>query len=346
MADLRRIHRPALAAVAVFVASFGAAPVRAEDPPKPAAPPAGPSDGAAPAKPEGEAAAAPKRERKVDARAADALRRYAKLLLLPSSGGAKSLAAQGEMRLEMIPEPIALSPKWTEADGFSLGVAIPDSVKQAYGPEVVEAIRKQFESLVTMMVEPLFADPSKQAEAYDLTAKDEADGVSVVFLPFDDSKARAERQRWVFGADGLLTRVVLTPKVDPKDPSAAMMAGIDVEMSIEHEKRGERYVTKGFTASLPMGEMRSTAEFWDGPGGLPLPKWIDVTLPMSSEPFRAELWNYTLDGKPAEWTARATPTSDPGAPAAPRTGTPPTPETPTPEPPKSDGSGAPTAPAK
>lgn len=269
-----------------------------------AAPP--PAAGPAPAAKAPEGGAAPaKRERKVDPKAAQAIDRYRKMLASPLNAGVGKLTARGELKLDMLPEPIVVRPNWKAGKGgFTLDVEIPDAVKQAYGPEAVEMVRKQFGGLVTTMVEPLFSDAAHEAEAYDLAAKDEEGGVAVLMTPFDDAAAKQERQKLVFGADGILTRVVLTPKVDPEDPNAALMAGVDVDVTLVHEKHGDRWVTSGFTALLPMGEMKSTAKFWDGPGGLPLPKSIELTLPIAPEPFRVDLWDYVLDEKAVEATAK------------------------------------------
>jgi hypothetical protein len=266
-----------------------------------------------PSKREGEPAApaakappaAEKKERKADPKATAALERYRKLLHTPGSAGVKHLTARGELKLDMLPEPVVVRPRWKSGkDGFALDVEIPESVKQAYGPEAVAMIQRQFGGLVNQMVAPLFTEAADDADAYDLAAKEEGGAVAVTMTPFDDARAKQERQKLEFGADGLLSRVVLTPKVDPEDPNAALMAGVDIDVTLTHEKRGERYVTSGFTALLPMGEMKSSATFWDGPGGLPLPKTISLTLPISPEPFRVDLWDYVLDGKAVEATAK------------------------------------------
>jgi len=155
--------------------------------------------------------------------------------------------------------------------------------------------------------------------------------VAVVLTPFDDEKARHERQKLVFGPDGLLRTTTTTLKLAADDPAAAMLAGVDIEMTVEHEKRGDRYVTKGFAALIPTGEIRaSIGGFWDGPGGLPLPKSIELAIPLSEEPIRVDLHDYVIDDKPVEGTAKPKP-------AEPKAGEP---ATPAPAVPKKDAAPA------
>jgi hypothetical protein len=314
--------------VTVLALALPAALASAQDAPGGAPPPAPPGEAAKPAEKAGEAATA-KKERKVDPKATAAIERYGKLLLHPGSMGAKELSAQGEVEVPDLPDPVIVKPKWTAKDGFALDIEVSEGLRQQFGEDAVEMIRKQFEGLVKMMVGPLFEEPGRESVHYDLAAKDEEGGVAVTMIPFDAEKAEAEKQTLHFGADGLLRKAVVSPKLDPEDPNSAMMAGVEIEVTVEHERRGEKWISKGFTALLPMGEMKSSATWYEGPGGLPLAKDVELTMPMLPEPVHARLYDYVIDGKKVAGTekpkaeAPAAPPAKEPAPADPAAPVPP-----------------------
>ena len=111
-----------------------AVPASAQDAPPAGPAPAGPAKGDGAAPPAGPSSNEPskepaKKERKVDAKATEAIEKYRKMLHHPTAAGVKQVQARAEITLEMLPEPLVVRPHWRDlgekGTEFRLDVEVP-----------------------------------------------------------------------------------------------------------------------------------------------------------------------------------------------------------------------------
>jgi hypothetical protein len=325
----------AVAAVSVSAAAVDPAAARAQDQP------AGPakSDGAAPAAPAekktDEAKPAPaKKERKVDPKAVEALESFAKRMHSPRSMGLKSLSARGEVETQMFPDPIVFRTTWAADRPLDIDVEVPAALLEAFPPEMHDSIRGLAKQQVLMVVRPLFGGAAEGLDAYDIAWKPaDGGGGKASMKPFAED-APMDSMSWEIGKDGLATRWVFAPHVDPSNPMAAQMAGMEYEVEMKYEARGERHVFSSLTLRDPMsGDTPIQPSYYEVAKGF-LPKALEIRGANGSQTVR--FFDYVADGAtPVEGTARpaapekkpadpkpSTPTPAP-APAAPETPAPP-----------------------
>ena len=307
-----------LARTLVLVA-LAALPAFAQD--QPAGPGAnGPgSEKGTPAQPAPDAKAPAANERQVDSKAMEVLELYGKKIDSPKRHGVKDLACRIELPMAQLGgDVLILKPHWKESGEYECDIELPESLLAMIPPEQVDMMKKMLAGQFSQVTRRLLDEPIPQVEEYDVTLLEEA-GKPVVVLTAFGAKAEAEKQKLYFGVDGLLTRMVATPKIDPNDPQAAMMAGVDVEISVEHEKRGDLFVVSSSTVTTPMGEMAmKTSYFAGGDKDTPLPKSIEIVSPMAQEPMTLTFSDYVIDGKKVD----ATSSSGAKAPAETPAGTP------------------------
>lgn len=333
----------------VLVAAASAAPALAQDSPAgpgsadPPAGPAAPVDPTDPAKtPEAPKPAEPaKKERTADPKAVEACERYSGLLWVLQRTGAKEFTCRGELPIAQFGgEAIQVRPHWNAKSGLEVEYELPEALAAMVPPERLDAAKAQIKGQLKPLVQPYLDDFMADLPKYSLACK-EGDGGTVVTMTAFASDTPDERKVVHFGKDGLIQRLVVTPRIDPNDPSAAMMAGMDLEIAVQHEKRGEKHVLTGYTLTLPMGEIKIAGSYYDGPAGTPIPKAIEISNPMTPEPQVLTFYDWTIDGKAVEGTAKPKPepkkpeTAAP-APAGPAPADPAVPSDPAKEPGKSD----------
>jgi hypothetical protein len=338
-----------LAAAAPAFAQDNPAGPGSGDPAAPVGPGAG--DGAAPPKAtDAPKPAEAKKERVADPKAIAALERYAGLLWSLQRGGAKAFGCRAELPMPQLGgEGISITSAWSQKSGLDVEFDLPAVLLESAPPEVVEMIKKQLKSQLKPLVQPYLNDPLAEVEKYSLAFK-ETDGKAVVTMTAFAKDTPNERQQLHFDKDGLMTRIVLAPRLDPDDPTAAMLAGVDLEIATKHEKRGDKYVRTWSMLTLPMGEVETSVNYYERPDAAPLLKSIEIKSQMLPEPQVVSFFDWTIDGKAVEGTAKAKPAEKkpesagtekpndpaaPGAPAAPAAPTEPAKDpAPAPAPPK------------
>lgn len=301
---------PLALVLAVGLAVAASGPAAADDAPKPPPPappagndapaPGGAADGKTPDKPA-------ERVRKADPKAVELVGAYTAKLDIPANSKCDSVAASAEIGLRQLgPDPVTMKPSWSRKSGLACEVALPESIVESLGPEMAEMIKGPVKNqLVDQLLRPLYEGPAAGMERYDLHYREEAEKRIVKAMPIREDTPW-ERVEMTFDKDGLLTGLNGTPRVDPNDPMAAMLAGTEVEFTIRHGKRGEKgekLFVSGADVTMPTGEVTVTTHWWDGPDGMALLRRVDVKM---SEGMSSALhvWDYVVDGKPVEATKR------------------------------------------
>ena len=247
--------------------------------------------------------------------------------------GFKSLTAKGEVETAMFPDPILFRTAWAADKPLDIDVEVPAALLDAFPPEMHESIRGLAKQQVLMVVRPLFGGAAEGLDAYDIAWKPaDGGGGKVSMKPFRDDAAM-DSMSWEIGKDGLATKWVFAPHVDPSNPMAAQMAGMEYEVEMKYEKRGERHVYSSLTLRDPMsGDTPIQPTYYESPKGL-LPKSLEIRGANGTQTVR--FYDYVADGGTAvEGTAKPAPEKKPAepkpsapatAPAAPGTPAPPTP---------------------
>lgn len=271
-----------------------------------------------PAAPEAKKEEPKKVERRVDERAMKLFTTYGEKSWTPGTSGAKSASCRAEMPLAMLGgEAVTILPSWKKADGFVCDVELPESITAMVPPEQIGMVKKMLGGQLGQFVQNFIEGPSGAMQEFHLDYKEENGKPIVVATPFSE-KADAEKQKFYFGDDGILTRVVITPKIDPNDPQAAMMAGVDIEMTMTHEKRGDRQLLTKSVVTTPMGEVNLVSSFYDG--DQPLLRELRIESAMSPEPQVLTVSDWVIDGNPVKGTekrAEKAPEPKPATPPAP-----------------------------
>lgn len=318
---MKSVRKLALVTSAVFAAALTASAVAQDSPAGPGAndAPAPPAPGA-PAAPDKPADPAVKKERKVDPKAQAAFDRYMKLVATPASSGAKSASCKSEIDIGM--GTVTIESKWSEKDGHKAKYHLPEELLAQVPPEMQSMIEKQLDGQLGNLIEPFFGGLGSEIAQYDLAAK-EGDGKVVVTMTAFAEKAQAESQKITFNAEGFVTRIVSTPKVDMNDPQAAAMAGTEIEVDVKHAKKGEKHVVSGYDVTLPFGVISVTASYFDGTADIPLVKSLEIVNPMSPAPQSLTFCDWVIDGKAVDGTAKkkAEEKPAPATPDAPKEGT-------------------------
>lgn len=287
-------------ALVATVCVLATAPAAAQDQGGPGKdePAPGPGKEEKPAEP---AAAAPaKKERSVDPKAQEVYDRYRKLLAIPATSGVKELSTQAEMfPMQLGGERLGIKLTWKAEGGLSYEFDLPESVKAQFGDQLA-MVEQQLSMQLGQFIGPFFDDPTAQLAKYNLAAAEEGGKTVVTLTPFED-RAPLERGRFTVGADGLPEQFVVAPKGNANNP---MTGGQDIVVSFKHAKRGERFVLSNFGFTLPFGEFTAEATYVDGPNALPLLRTLALANPMQPEADLVTFYDYVVDGKPVESTAK------------------------------------------
>lgn len=260
--------------------------------PTPVAPaPAPKPDGGDAAKP---AAAAPagKKERKTTPEAEAAIKRYADLLSFPPPD-AKSFHFLAEFEMAMFGGAVKLDYRWEKDKTPTVKVDLPEALLAQIPEQAHEQMKKQMGEQIGGQLTERF--DTKLAK-YNLSHKAEGGGLVVEITPNDD-KCEYETGKLVFDANGLLTKQTVTPHVDPSNPQAAMMAGVEIETTFTHVKKGDHWTIESMTATSPMGDTAMKFAYYEVAGISPLPKSIEISNPMMPEPITVAYHDWEVDGK-------------------------------------------------
>jgi hypothetical protein len=310
------------ARLASSIVLLAAAAAVAQD--KPAAP-------AAPAGGAGDKAPAPaaKKERKASPEAEAALAKYASLLHFPTSRY-KTLDMGSHCDVPMLGGEVGCKFHLKSTGEIALEIALPEAATQQYPPEQLKGIKDQAANWIGGMFKPFLAPLDALAKQYDLASSVKEGKTLVEMTRFADGAAW-EKATLTFNADGLLEKQVGTPNVDPDDPMSAMNAGAEIEMTLEHKKRGDLWTIEAGKIVQPMGESTVKFTYYELKDRAPLPKQLEVTTPMLPEPLVISLHDFVVDGKPVPGTERPPETKpepakkaqpDPPKPDAPKPGEP------------------------
>ena len=284
---------PRLVAVALLALFALSAPALAQDEPAPAAQPAPETNGS---------------ERKVSEKALTALKAWSKAMHLPSQTAADVIVAEAAARHTTMFEGGTLGVKttWKRHGGIELDVTLPKEMTDRMQPQMLAMLEGGFRMWSREALAPAFESPEQYARDYHVGERREGARDTVELLPCTES-AGTERQVLYFDEAGLCERRVFVLRVDPSDPSQAMMVGAEIEASFTYEKVGERHVVKRMELLLPFGDIAVEYGYYDVTDGPPLLKSLSMTTPFGPDPIEVTLSDYTLDGnlvaatkKPAE----------------------------------------------
>lgn len=295
----------ALALVLVAVPALAAAP---QDPPKPAegekpaeAPKPAETQAADPAK------APEKKERKVDPKAQALIDAYGKAIHTPKAAGVKKFTMSAAADLGLGPDPIGMNGKWSDDGGLAVDLVIPKSLSDNMPPEILDMARGLAKDmLVDKLVRPLIDGALFEAPSYDLAWEETKDAQQIVKMRPFAAKTTWDRLAVTFGKDGLVAGMTGVPNVDPNDPVAGMYAGVEVEFKLTHAKVGEKHVLESVNVNTPLGEITATAEYFDGPAGLPLLRSL-ATVDASGQSRSTRFFDYVVDDKPVAGTEKNKP---------------------------------------
>lgn len=276
------------------------------------APKAAPAPGAGAARPE-------KKERRVDAKAKDLLDGYAKQLATPSSAAEKSVSCRMEWDAAMLGgATVSMRPSWEKGGAYKCPVTLPEEVTQLFAPEQLDAMRGMFDLYTGLMTRAFIAGPVAAAEDYDVLYQEEQ-GKPVVLLMAWSDRAELQKQKVYIGEDGLAKRLVFQLRLDPSNPLAAQMAGVDVEVDLTHAKQDDRTVVSKTTVTMPIGVFSLEPKYAKGPRGTPLPVSVEIRNEAGATTEPARILDWVVDGKPVETTssapAAATSPKEPSAPS-------------------------------
>jgi hypothetical protein len=282
----------------VAAGAFAPAAALAQDAPGPGQGEPAPGPGATEEKKPAEPA---KKERKVDPKAQEVYDRYRKLAALPSSFGVKELTSRGEFApMQLGGETIVIRPTWKAEGGLTFKFELPESIVAQIPPEMLPSVEQQITGQFRQFVDPFFDDPTARIADYNLEAGEEGGKTVVTLTPFAP-KATNDKVKVTIGADGLPESYLIAPKGNESNP---MTGGQDILVNVKHAKRGEKFVVSDFDITLPFGVVELKADYAEGPAGLPLVKSIRIATPMSPEPDTMYFYDYVVDGKAVEGTAK------------------------------------------
>lgn len=281
--------RTSLAVLTLCVPAFAAD----GDPAKPAAP--------APAAP-GEAKVEAAKSRSATPESEAAFHKYAKLVAFPPNG-VKAYSYSMDALVPQFGEAIQITFHCEEGKETRTEVKLPAMLEEQLAqlpPEMQEQVKKQFSS--QMGGQSLEKADAKIGE-YNLSHKSEG-GKTIVTATLFDDKAQFESATYTFNGDGLLEKQVFTMHVDPNNPQAAMMAGVEMEMNFTYAKKGDLWGFDTINTVTPMGDVALKFTWFDLKDAIPLPKSMEMTSPMMPEPISIVFHDFKIDGKAVAGTEK------------------------------------------
>ncbi len=276
--------RTALAVLILSVPAFAAD----GDPVKPVAP-------VAPAETKVETA----KIRTATAESEAAFHKYASLVAFPPHG-VKAYSYTMDALIPQLGEAIQISYEFEDGKEPKTDVKLPPSLEQQIPPEMHDQVKKQFSS--QMGGQSLEKADAKIGE-YNLAHKSEG-GKTIVTATLFDDKAQFENATYTFNGDGLLEKQVFTMHVDPSKPEAAMMAGVEMEITFTYVKKGDRWGFDTINTVTPMGDISVKFAWFDLADTIPLPKSMEISMPMLPEPMTITFHDFKVDGKAIAGTQR------------------------------------------
>jgi hypothetical protein len=305
--------RIAFTFLALVAASAAAQDGEKPKDPKPAAPPA-----ASPPVP----APAAKKERSATPEAEAAIKKYASLLHFPNSKY-KTVEMNSHCDVAMAGGEVGCKFLVKEDGSVTTDVTLSEAAKQQYGGQLKQ-MKAGIASQVDGVFRPFLVPADVMMKQYDLSSRVEK-GKTIVEISRFAEHAAWDKATLTFNADGLLEKQVGTLNVDPNDQMGAMNAGVEIETTLVHKKRGDLYTIESATINHPaMGESTIKASYFEIAGVAPLPKQLDFSSPMFGE-IAVSVHDFVVDGKKIAGTERkdepkpAPPAPKPAEPAKPET---------------------------
>ncbi len=276
-----------------------AAPAFAQDDPakKPNEPPApAPAPGGDAKKPDAPPA---KKERKTSAEADAAMKKYESLLSFrPSEIKSGRVRMEGE--IPQLGGAIKIDCRWEKGKDATYDVELPEALLQQIPPAMQDMLKKKMGS---QMAGKLFEGMSAHFVHYDVAGKTTDGKFSIELTPYDE-QVEFDKAVLTFDGAGLLEKQVVTPHVDPSNPQAAMMAGMEIESAFKHAKRGDRFVVESMTSSTPMGDQTVAYTYFDVKDQPALVKSLEISSPMMPEPMVMSFHDWEIDGKTVAGTEK------------------------------------------
>lgn len=224
-----------------------------------------------------------------------AFHNYAKLVAFPPHG-VKAYSYSMDALIPQFGESIQINFWFEEGKEPKTEVKLPKMIEDQLAqlpPEMQEQVKKQFSS--QMGGQSLERADAKIGE-YNLTHKSEG-GKTIVTATLFDDKAQFESATYTFNSDGLLEKQVFTMHVDPSNPQAAMMAGVEMEMTFTYAKKGDYWGFDTINTVTPMGDVGLKFTWFDLKDTIPLPKSMEMNSPMMPEPLAINFHDFKIDGK-------------------------------------------------
>ena len=273
-------------------------------------------DGATPPKPAPTAPVATpdaKKERKTTPEAEAAIKKYAGLLHFPTPNY-KTVSMNSHSEIAMLGGEVGCKFAVKEDGDVALDITLPEAVEKQYGAGQLEGIKNSVASQVGGLFKPFLVPADVMTKQYDLVSRVE-NGKTVIEITRFADKATWDKATLFFNADGLLEKQVGTPNLDPGDPMARMNAGAEIEMTVEYKKRGELYTIEAGKITQPIGDSTVKFTYFEIDGQSPLPKELEITMPLMPDALVVSLYDYLLDGKAVPETARKVETKSDAPPA-------------------------------
>ncbi len=318
MKTLRTITLLALFAAAPALAQDGSGPAPAPGD-KPADAPSAPKDAAA----EGAKAT----ECRVDPAARGAIEEHARKVHFPFAA-MKPMRAKASADVASFGGKYVFSLDWSDKGEMAVDVEIPEAMREAYPEEQLGMVKAQSRQFLEISAGPLLKPMTRYFGDFHVEHA-EIGGKKVVQLTAATEKANAEKIVLEFNDQGLVSRQVITPRIDPDSPNAAFLAGADIVVEYTYSKRGDRYTIDALGLTIPMGQVDSKLEYYELPDGSFVPKAATVNTAFLAEELTVDFHDYVIDGKPVPETKQKSekPSTEGEKPAAPpATDTPPSPE--------------------
>ena len=240
-----------------------------------------------------------KDERKVDAAAVASLKKWGEAMHLPAhmrAEGISSYATASNAGLFGGGE-LTVKTTWKRDGDLDLEVTLPAEMVENVPEQQLSMLKGLFITWAREALAPVMISPSKYAADYHIAEKKQGDETAVELLPYSETAA-AELQLLYFDEDGLLTRRVMIPRVDPNDPMQQMLVGAEIESTYGYEKIGKRSVLKRMSMLTPMGELGVTYTYYEVTGGTPLLKSFSMQTPFVPDPVVVSFHDYKVDGQP------------------------------------------------
>ncbi len=240
-----------------------------------------------------------KEERKVDAAAVASLKKWGDAMHLPTHTRADEISSYATAANAGLfgGGELTVKTTWKRDGDLGLDVTVPPEMVESVPEQQLSMLKGLFTTWAREALAPVLIAPAKYAADYHIAEKKQGDETAVELLPYSETAA-AELQLLYFDEDGLLTRRVMIPRVDPNDPMQQMLVGAEIESTYGYERIGKRSVLKRMSMLTPMGELGVTYTYYEVTGGAPLLKSFSMQTPFVPDPVVVSFHDYKVDGQP------------------------------------------------